>query len=209
VSSWRWFQAVVAIAVGAGAAWLMLDRLAPNPGEPTRLTELESKVRALEVRAQVVRLWSHARLPHAAGTAQPFAVDCPASWQQLGPVGQALWGCRTPTPLHQGFYPNCNVTTSSLAKRMSAADYYHAVLRESPVLSTVTPVSERAIVSHGHPGYEVSFEHDGTGRRLRALASLFLAEQQLFVITCSAPPEVFDGFVGDFRAIAGSFRLES
>jgi hypothetical protein len=187
---------------------LLPGRDATSPSATPRLVALESRVRTLEARAQLAGIVAETKRPRVDGRARSFRIECPAPWRELGPIGQGLWGCRTPDALPDGFYPNCNVTSASLDAPMDAAEYYRTALRESPLLSAATRLSERTFTAHGRAGYEASFEHDTTGRRLRVLASLFVAERQVYVVTCSAPPEVFDRELARFRAISASFQLE-
>jgi hypothetical protein len=205
----RWFVPLAAVAAGGGLAFWVAASYERDLRDRVQIEALEREVLKLEVADEVARITRvilqppspAARPPHA------YAIRCQAPWQELGPIGPGLWGCRTPDPLPGGFYPNCNLTTSRVAPGTTAQQYYESAPAHSASLAAAQRLGGRAIVARGRPAYEAIFEHQSVGIPLRVLASLFVEGEQLYAITCSAPVANFDALSTRFREIAASFEL--
>ena len=204
-----WVAAVVAALLGGGLAMWLTTPYQDGSRALMRLDVLEQQVRELTAKLEVAAILRAAARHANEPPPHAYAIQCLAPWQELGPIGQGLWGCRTPEPVAGGFYPNCNLTSSAVAPGLSAQQFYATATAGSAQLSAARQLGARAIDAHGRSGYEASFEHDSTGQRLRVLASMFVSGEQVYVVTCSAPPAEFDAVAGRFRAIAASFELKS
>lgn len=205
----RWLVPLAAVLVGAGLAQLLVTVHESDARDRARVDALEKEVLQLEAKAEVARILSQSTRPNADAPApHGYTIQCRAPWQALGPIGQGLWGCRTPEPLPSGFYPNCNLTSSRIAPGLTPQQYYQSTTERSAQLTAARQLGGRAIVVRGRAAYEVSFEHESTGIPLRVLASLFVEGDRVYAVTCSAPPANFDAFASRFRQIAASFELE-
>jgi hypothetical protein len=206
----RWLAPVVAILVGAGLALWLATRFDRDAAERERIAGLERQVQQLAAKAEAAAILRQAEQgpPLGASTQRSYTIACQAPWQELGPVGQALWGCRTPEPMAGGFFPNCALTTSRIPAGLSAEQYYEHTRSRSAQLSAARRLGGRAIVLHGRPAYEASFEQDTTGTPLRVLASMLVDDEQIYAITCTAPPDSFDAVTAHFREIVASFQLQ-
>jgi len=200
-----WWGALALGAVGAAAlAAYLLQR--PN-GTAEELDVLGRRIETLEARAEALAQARAALTAPARQELLPnYQIECVPPWRELGPIGQGLWGCQVPEPLPNGFYPNCNLTSSRVQVDLTAQGYYEAASR-SPQLIGARQLGARAIRLRHQAAYEGIFEHELGGAPLRVLATIVVREGRAFAITCSAPGPSFDTFVAHFRAIAASFDL--
>lgn len=199
--------AALAILGGAAAASALLSLLdASRSPAPARVDALEQRVDALQNELQAQSLVQAAMRPRsAAEAAPPFRVDCPPPWRELGAIGQGLWGCQTPEPLADGFHPNCNLTSASIDADMTPRAYYEQASSRG-ALRRARQLGGRE-VSLREPAYQASFEHELTGKTLHVLATVFVRTERALVLTCSAPPDVFEQHAPQFQTIARSFSL--
>src|SRR6185503_1823327 len=160
-----------ALALGGVAAAALVAYLLQRPdatGE--ELDVLERRVETLEARAERLAQVQAALTPPAKPELLPnYHIACLPPWRELGPIGQGLWGCQAPEPLPNGFYPNCNLTTSRVQADVTAQGYYEAASR-SPQLMGARQLGGRAVHLLHQAAYEGSFEHELGGAPLRVLA---------------------------------------
>jgi len=198
--------------LGGGAAGVstagMLENADPAPAPDAQLAMLERRVDGLQARADRQANVQAALTPPADGEWLPnYLIECAAPWRELGAIGQGLWGCQAPEPLPDGFYPNCNLTTSVVKRGLTAQAYFEAAISGSSELVAARKFGGRALRLRRQAAYEGSFEHQITGTSLRVLAMVVVQDDRVFAISCSAPPAVFESFVPRFREIASSFAL--
>jgi hypothetical protein len=207
----RWLAPAVAIVLGGGLALWLVARADRDARASKRLELIQQDIDQLAAKAEASRILREASLgrPLAAPPVRSYAIACEAPWQELRPIGQSLWGCRTPEPSSGGFYPNCSLATSRIPAGLSAQQYYESATAHSAQLLAARQLGGRALVVRGRTGYEASFEHVANGRPLRVLASMIVDGEQVYAVTCSAPATGFDAVAAHFRAIAGSFDLTS
>lgn len=170
-----------------------------DAAEGARISQLEAKVSALESTVQ------SARNPELG-----FVVQCPAPWRTLGPVGDAVWACRKPQALADGFWPNCNVTEAAIEPSpapLSAKQPFEASLMSAPELQRARRVSERDSRLGGQPAFEAVYEHDLMQKPLRVLATLAVHDGRAYAVSCAAPPAAFAAHEPMFRSITQSFRF--
>jgi hypothetical protein len=209
----RWFAGLAAVLAGAAAGSWTVTHLENSAEASARVGKLEHQVQQLQAgqeqqeRSDILREAARAATRDA-GRGPAFALRCPAPWQELGALGQGLWGCRPPEPLAGGFYPNCNLTRSQVRAGLTPQQYFASATAASAQLSAALQLGGRTLQVHERSAYEASFEHSLTGSPLRVLATVFVAGTQAYAITCSAPPSAFDALAARFRDIAGSFQLE-
>ena len=177
----------------------------------SRIDALEQRLKQMAAKAEAAQIIRESQRDPRLAAAAPrsYVIECRTPWQELGPIGQGLWGCRAPEPLPGGFYPNCNLTTSSIGSGMSPEQYYNDAVAHSSQLSAARQLGGHVIVVHGRQAYEASFEHETTGTPLRVLASMFIDGDRVYAVTCTAPPPIFESLFARFREIAGSFELKS
>jgi hypothetical protein len=65
--------------------------------------------------------------------------------------------------------------------------------------------SGRQVSLHGHPAYEVAYEHDLAQRPLQVLAAIVIRRADAYALTCSSTPAAFAELEPRFRAILESF----
>jgi len=202
-----WWGVLALGGVGAGLIATYLLHRSASSAIAEEVAGLESRVEALQARAEALAQQQAALTPPAEEEWLPtYRIECAAPWRELGPIGQGLWGCQAPEPLPNGFYPNCNLTSSQVEAGVTAQSYYDATIR-SPQLAAARQRGGRAVRLRHQAAYEGSFEHELGGAPLRVLATVVTLDQRSFVITCSAPSPSFDEFAPRFRAIAGTFDL--
>jgi hypothetical protein len=199
-----------ALALGGVGAVVLATYLLHRPAASAtgeRLVGLGQRVEALEARAEsLAQLQAAFEAPAEEAWLPTYRIDCAPPWRELGPIGQGLWGCQAPEPLPNGFYPNCNLTSSRVQAGATAQSYYEAASRSSQ-LTAARQLGGQAIRVGHDAAYEGSFEHELGGPPLRVLATVVIRQQRAFAITCSAPSPNFDAFAPRFRVIAASFDL--
>jgi hypothetical protein len=140
-----------------------------------------------------------------------FALLCPAPWQALGPIGDAVWACRKSQALADGFWPNCNVTEAAADDAPSpktAREHFEASLMSAPELQRARRVSERQSNLGSEPAFEAIYEHDLMQKPLRVLATLAVHNHRAYAVSCAAPPDAFASHEPVFRQITQSFRFQ-
>jgi len=169
-----------------------------NAANFARIAALESKVQALET------LLGGSASPAVWG----FDISCPAPWQRLGPVGDAVWTCRKQQALPNGFWPNCNVTEAAIETQapLSAKESFDASLAVPPMHS-VRRISERPSALDTVPAHEAIYEHELLSKPLRVLATLAVRANHAYAVSCAAPPEAFATNEPSFRQITRSFKF--
>jgi hypothetical protein len=172
-----------------------------SAADAKRVAALESKVQALEV--QLGRPTNPAVLG--------FDIECPATWQALGPVADAVWTCRKQQALPDGFWPNCNVTEALVERNpntqapLSAAESFETSLY-APQLKTARRIADRASALDTEPAYEAIYEHELLTKPLRVIATLAVHANHVYAVSCAAPPEAFAANEAAFRQVTRSVR---
>lgn len=174
-----------------------------------RLNALESGVEQLRISAAAMRITIDAlkREEKEVQAGRDFSIRCLASWDELSSMGQALWGCRTAKPMENGFYPNCNVTSSKLKNDMTAKEYFDTTMKQSTILSHAQLIGRRDMTLNHHPAVEAEFEHAFLGQPLRMLSAVVLTAGRAFTVTCSSPKEGYKTLLPSFRSIMDSFEV--
>ena len=170
----------------------------------SELTATTQRVAALEQLLASVRA---APTPPRTST---VALDCPADWERIANApAQTLWACRTTAPTPAGFWPNCNVTSSSALGNDAPRDYVRTALESAPELREARRLGARDLTLAGLPAHEAQYEHTLGGRLTRVLATIVIRDAQAFAVTCSVTPDLFGSFEPVFHRITSSFRFQS
>ena len=201
----RWSSLGLALLLGLVLGSWVAERYGDRASINLRVALLDQQIQRLRT-----RLERPPGNPVAAPSTKPqFTANCPEPWRAVGAIAGGLWGCQTPAPATHGFHPNCNVTRSNVATGTSPEQYYKAAIAGSPQLSAARPLGGNAVEVHGRLAYQARFEHPLIGPPMRVLATVFVAGQHAYAVTCTAPVANFETYSARFREIAGSFELDS
>lgn len=169
-------------------------------------TQDSQRVAALEAHIEALEAQLHVQGGNA------FDIQCPAPWQSLGAVGDAVWTCRKDQPLEGGFWPNCNVTEAAVdagdTKGITAKESLDASLARFPQLKSARRISDRASALDTQAAHEAIYDHDLLSKPLRVLATVTVHANATYAVSCAAPPEAFAANEAAFRQITRSFRFK-
>jgi hypothetical protein len=182
---------------------------ASQPVDPKRVEALEEQIRRLDQTVGTMKIVLDALTKPAQPLPadQEFSIECPAPWEELGPMNQTQWACRTAEALPSGFWPNCNVSLGPAQAGTNPKAYFDSAMQTSPQLRSAKRISEAPRAIHGQRAYEAVYEHNITEAPLRVLATVVIRGESAYALTCTAPPGAFAGFEPAFRQMIGSFRL--
>lgn len=177
------------------AAWCLTACVAG--GDPKTNSEEDDRLALVEhslaqVNENSARLQSRLNAVFESTKLLPrYSLRCPEPWHDAGALGEALWGCRAPGPLADGFWPNCNLAASPVEAGLDAKRYFQAAMQRSPALAAAKRLSEREIIVHGNAAYQATYTHQITPKTLQVVATTWLRDQHAFALTCTVPPANF------------------
>lgn len=178
------------------------------PNRDARIRALETKVNALTQQLEQQRNTDPARALATLTANAAFDIDCPAPWQQAGPLGDAIWTCRAPQPSAAGMLPNCNVTLGTTEPEVSAKQYFEESLAAVPQLKAARRISARDTALGIAPAFECVYDHGLLGKPLRVLSTLGVLSDRVYAVNCSAAPEEFAAHEAVFRRVTQSFKVK-
>lgn len=199
----RLLPLVLALALGGTLGIWVVERYGDEANARLRIERMEQRL------AQLRASFAQTLGAGAPRLAPSFSASCPQPWQVVGAIEGGLWGCRAPAPATKAFHPNCNVTRSWVAAGTEPEQYYVTAVAASAQLSAAKQLAGKTITVHGRPAYQASFEHRLLGSPMRVVATMFVAGQRAYALTCTAPERKFDTFAGQFLEIAASFEITS
>jgi hypothetical protein len=108
-------------------------------------------------------------------------------------------------PAEEGFASSANVVVERTST--TRADYRKLSLEQFRAVGFKV-TSDRDVTVGGREGILMEFDGRQQGRDLRFLTLAVMDKDRVFVVTCTAPKELYEKYEASFRASIESFRIE-
>lgn len=132
-----------------------------------------------------------------------FALDVPDDWQDHSIISFAA----TVSP--NEFAPNLVVTREPIDEDASIEDYANRQFAVTQAeVEGLKIVEQNNLTVDGKPAVQIIQKIGAHGLNLQQLQTFILADEEIFIVTCTATSATFDQHLPRFRKIIQSFQLK-
>lgn len=132
-----------------------------------------------------------------------FTLEVPDDWQDRSIISFVA------TVAPGEFAPNVVVTKEPIDEETSVEDYAHRQFAVTQAeVQGLSVVEQQNVEINGRPAVQIVQKISAHGLNLQQLQTFILAEEEIYVVTCTSTAAAFQQHLPGFQKIADSLRLK-